>query len=212
MIWTPTCPCIGRRIQLAVALGIAGASLCFAQQQLAEPFTPSARWSHYIHRTFGPARFAFLAVDTAIDHAFREPACWDSAAGSYGLRYARSFERRAIRNTAELTTGLLTGEDLRYRASRSYPFWGRVWNAVRGSVTAQMPDGTKRPAYTRFFASALASASTAHWTRERIQPGWLAQSVAWSTLDQVQTNLLSEFGPDLRRIGTRIWKRGQPHR
>jgi hypothetical protein len=97
MIWTRTCRCLGRRIELAVALCVAGASLCFAQQQLAEPFTPSARWSHYIHRTFGPARFAFLAVDTAIDHAFREPACWDSAAGSYGLRYARSIVR-ASRN------------------------------------------------------------------------------------------------------------------
>jgi hypothetical protein len=209
---THSCGCVGLRTGFAVVLWVAGVTSCSAQQQLAEPFTPSARWSYYIHRTYGPARFATLAVDTAIDHAFREPVCWDMAASSYGRRYARSFERRAIRNTAELTTGLLTGEDLRYRASRSSPFWGRVWSAMQGSVKAQMPDGTKRPAYTRFFADALASVSTAHWTRQRIHPGWLAQSVAWSTLDQVQTNLLDEFGPDLRRMGTRIWATVHRHR
>ena len=212
MISKHSCGRMGLRIGLAGVLWAAGTPLCSAQQQLAEPFTPSVRWSHYIRRTYGPARFAILAVDTTIDHAFREPACWDSAAGSYGRRYARSFERRAIRNTAELTMGLLTGEDLRYRASRSSPFWGRVWGAMRSSITAQMPDGTKRPAYTRFFASALASVSTAHWTRQRIQPGWLAQSLAWSTLDQIQTNLLDEFGPELRRMGTHIWTRVHSHR
>ena len=199
------------RIGLALVLSVVGTSLGSAQQQLAEPFTPSARWSHYIHRTYGPVRLGVLAADTAIDHALREPACWDSAAGSYGRRYARAFERRAIRNTAELATGLLTGEDLRYHASRSPLIQGRVWSALRASVTAQMPNGTKRPAYTRFFASALANVSTAHWTRQPIQPRWLLQSLAWSSLDQVQTNLLDEFSPDLRRIGVRIWKRVRPH-
>ena len=198
---------IGRRIGWALVLSVAGASLASAQQKLAEPFTASARWSHYIHRTYGPARFGFLAADTAIDHALREPAPGDSAASSYGRRYARAFERRVIRNTAELTTGLLTGEDLRYLASRSPLIRGRVWSALRASATAQMPDGTKRPAYTRFIASALVSVSTAHWTREPIRPGSLLQSLAWSTLGQVQTNLLDEFGPDLRRMGIRIWKR-----
>jgi len=191
----------------ALVLWIAGTCYCHAQQELVEPFTPSARWSHYLHRTYGPARFAFLAADTAIDHAMREPACWNSAASSYGRRYARSFERRVIRNTTELATGLLTGEDLRYRVSRSHSFHERVWSAIRGSVIARMPDGSERPAYTRFFASAVASVSTANWTRQRVQPGWLAQSAAWSTLDQIQTNLLDEFGPDLRRMGARIWKR-----
>jgi hypothetical protein len=33
----------------------------------------------------------------------------------------------------------------------------------------------------------------------------------FSTLDQAQTNLLDEFGPDLRRIGGRVWKRVRPH-
>ena len=38
---------------------------------------------------------------------------------------------------------------------------GRVWNAVRASVTAQMPDGTSRPAYTRFFAGTVTNVATA---------------------------------------------------
>jgi len=146
-------------------------------------------------------------VDTAIDDLLRQPACWDSGAGSYGRRYVRSFERRVIRNSAEFATGLVTGEDLRYRPSRSSSFRGRVWNAVRSSALAQMPDGEIRPAYTRFFAGTLANVSTAHWTRQHIRTAWLAESLAWSTLDQVQTNMIDEFAPDLRRFGARIWKR-----
>jgi len=190
-------------------LWVMGASLGAAQQL--EPFTPSTRWSYYVHRTYGPARLGLLAADTALDQVLRQPACWDSTAGSYGRRYARALERRVIKNSAELAGGLVTGEDLRYRRSRSSSIHGRAWNALRASVTAQMPDGTKRPAYTRFFASELVNVSTAHWTRQRIQPGWLLQSLAWTTLDQSQTNLLDEFGPDLRRFGLRIWKRVRPH-
>src|SRR5215471_7935311 len=156
-----------------VALGfIVGVSPGSAQSTLEEPFTPDARWSHYLHLTFGPTRLALLSVDTAFDHAMREPACWDSAASSYGRRFARSFSRRIIGNTTELAGGLVTGEDLRYRPMRSGNLHNRVWHAVRSSVTAQMPGGTERPAYTRFFASGVANLSTAHWTGQSIQPGW----------------------------------------
>ena len=72
---------------------------------------------------------------------------------------------------------------------------------------ARMPDGTSRPAYTRFFATTVTNVSTANWTRERIGPERLARSLGWSALDQMQTNLLNEFGPDLRRFGMRAWKR-----
>jgi hypothetical protein len=176
-----------------------------------EPFTPSARWSQYLHRTYEPARLGLLAVDTAVDDVLREPACWDSGARSFGRRYARALERRVIKNTAELATGLLTGEDLRYRPNRSSSVQGRVWRAVRSSVTAQMPDGTLRPAYSRFFAGTLTNVSTAHWTRQQVRPEWLAKSLAWGTLDQMQTNMMDEFGPDLRRIGMRVWKGVRPH-
>ena len=206
-----TCSFMGLRMGPALVLLAAGPSLGSAQQQFAEPFTPSARWSHYLHRTYGPARLGFLAADTAIDHALHEPACWDSAASSYGRRYARGLQRRVVRNTVELATGLLTGEDLRYRASQSPSIRGRAWSALRASVMAQMPDGTKRPAYTRFLASGVASASSAYWTKQPIQPQFLLQSLAGSILGQAQTNLLDEFGPDLRRVGIRIWKRVRPH-
>jgi hypothetical protein len=171
-----------------------------------ESFTASDRWSHYLHRTFGPTRLGVLAAETAIDHGFREPRCWDDSAGSYIQRYARVFDRRLIRNTTELATGLLTGEDLRYSKSRSHSFQGRVWHAVRASVVARMPDGTERPAYSRFFASATTELTTAHWVGQPIRTGWLFRSVGWSALDQAQTNLLDEFGPDIRRIAFSLWR------
>jgi hypothetical protein len=58
-----------------------------------------------------------------------------------------------------------------------------------------------RPAYSRFGASIIGELGTAHWTGQHIAAGWLAQAVAEGALDQVETNLLDEFTPDLRRIG-----------
>ena len=197
-------------IGLVLILLVAGASSGTAQQ-LTEPFTPSDRWSLYLHRTYAPARMGYLAVDTAIDQVLSGSDCWHSGAEGYGRRYARAFERRVVRTSAELAAGLLTGEDLRYRASRSHSFHGRLWNAVRSSVTAQMPDGTRRPSYSRFFAAEVTNVSTTHWGRQGIRPEWFAKSLAWSTLDQAQTNLLDEFGPDLRRMGLRMWKRVSTH-
>jgi hypothetical protein len=154
---------------------------------------------------------AFLALDTAVDQVLSGSGCWRSGAPAYGERYARAFQGRVVRNSAELVTGILTGEDLRYHASRSHSFHGRLWNALRSSVTAQMPDGTRRPSYSRFFADELAHASTVRWGRQPIRPEWFMMSLTRSTLDQAQTNILDEFSPDLRRMGVRIWKRVHPH-
>ena len=196
-------------IGLALLLSIAGAWSGTAQQ-LPEPFTPAERWALYLHRTYSPARMGFLAVDTAMDQMLSDHARWNSGANSYQRRYARALESRVIRNSAELAAGLLTGEDLRYRPSTSHSIPGRLWNAVRASVTAQMPDGTRRPSYTRFFANELASASMANWARRPIRPEWFVRSLTCSTLGQAQTNILDEFAPDLRRFGIHIWKRVRP--
>jgi hypothetical protein len=172
-----------------------------------QPFTASQRWKHYIHRTYGPTRLGLLAAESAVDHALREPACWDRRGSSYAQRYMRAVDRRVIRNTAELGVGLLTGEDLRYFPSHSARPSSRAWNAVRSTFLARTPQGSLRPAYTRFFSGAVAEASTAHWIGQSVHPRWMVQTLGWGALDQIQTNLLDEFGPDLRRIGTRMWKR-----
>jgi hypothetical protein len=194
-------------ILLALLLSLIGIARAQSSDSLTSgSFTPSERWSQYLHRTFGPTRLGVLAAETAVDHGFGEPRCWDDSAGSYAQRYARVFDRRLIRNTAELAMGVLTGEDLRYRRSRSQSFRGRVWNAVRASVVARMPNGRERPAYSRFFASATTELSTAHWVGQPVGAPWLFQSLGWSALDQVQTNLLDEFSPDIRRVAGSLWR------
>jgi hypothetical protein len=168
------------------------------------PFTTAARWSYYLHRTYHPQRLGILALETTLDHALRQPECWDRSPASYLTRYSRAFDRRLIRNTAEFGAGLLTGEDLRYQRQGTGRFQGRVWHAVSGAFMAHMRDGRARPAYTRFGASMIAEVGTAHWTGQHITSGWLAQALAEGALDQVETNLLDEFTPDLRRIGNRL--------
>jgi len=199
------------RIEPILLLCLFGVVAGLAQTQpveslQADSFGPSERWSHYLHRTFGPLRLGVLAAETALDHARQEPACWDASAGSYAQRYARAFDRRLIRNSTELAAGLLTGEDLRYKQSQSHSMQGRLWHALLSSVTAQMPDGTRRPAYTRFLAAAGTDLATAHWTGQPIRVEWASRSLGWSLLDQMQTNVLDEFEPEIRRVAGRLWK------
>jgi hypothetical protein len=170
-------------------------------------FTTAARWSYYLHRTYHPQRLGILAVETALDHVLRQPACWDRSASSYLTRYSRSFDRRLIRNTAEFGAGLLTGEDLRYQRLGTGSLHARVWHAARGAFLANMKDGRARPAYTRFAGATIAEVGTAHWTGQKITPTWLGQALGEGALDQIETNLLDEFAPDLRRIG-KVLRRG----
>jgi hypothetical protein len=197
-------------ILLVLLLSLIGAFSGVAQAQPGAPtdgpFTLSARWSQYLHRTFGPTGLAIMTFETALDQGLREPACWDASANAYAQRYARAFDRRLIRNTTELAAGILTGEDLRYRKSQSHSIRGRAWNALRASMVAHMPDGTARPAYSRFFANVTTELSTAHWTGQPIRAPWVGQSIGFSALNQVETNLLDEFGPDIRRIGMSLWR------
>jgi hypothetical protein len=74
-----------------------------------------------------------------------------------------------------------------------------------------MPNGSERPAYTRFASAAIAEVSTAHWTHQRIHSEWLLHAMGGSAFSQIQTNLLDEFSPDLRRFGARVWNRVRPH-
>jgi hypothetical protein len=171
------------------------------------PFTTAERWSYYLRRTYHPQRLGILAVETALDHALRQPACWDRSPTSYLTRYSRSFDRRLIRNTAEFGAGLLTGEDLRYQRLGAGSLHARVWHAVGGAFLAHMNDGRPRPAYTRFVGATIAEVGTAHWTRQNITPKWLGHALAEGALDQIETNLLDEFAPDLRRIG-KVLRRG----
>jgi hypothetical protein len=193
-----------------VVLGLVAAAAAVAQTP-AEPFTTSVRWSNYLQRTYSPERLAFLAVDSAIDNALRQPHCWDNSASSFGRRFGMSFERRIVKNTFELGAGIVTGQDLRYHPAHSRSFQSRVWNAVRASAMARTPSGAEQPAYTRFLAVAVMDISTANWTDRAIKGRWLARSVGWSVIDQAQTNLLDEFTPDLRRFGERVWRRVRPN-
>ena len=201
------------RLRFTVALALLAAAPGCAQQPSEDAFTAGERWKHYVQCTYSPERLGLLAVDTAIDQAMNNPSRWNSGAGSYEWRYARTLERRIVRNTAELGTGLLTGEDLRYRRSQSHSITARAWDAVRASFTARMPDGTRRPAYTRFFAAMVTDAAIPYCAHRSFQPGWMIlQAPGWSVVNQAQTNLLDEFGPDLRRFGLRIGRCVRLHR
>src|ERR1051325_11474979 len=57
---------------------------------LPAPFTRRDRWAYYLRRTYQPQRLGILAIETGVDHALREPHCWNRSATSYLTRYSRS--------------------------------------------------------------------------------------------------------------------------
>jgi len=82
-----------------------------------------------------------------------------------------------------------------------------MWHAVRGAFLAHMTNGRARPAYTRFAAATMAEVGTAHWTGQHITGEWLTAALGEGALDQIETNLLDEFTPELRRIGKAVQRK-----
>jgi len=69
---------------------------------------------------------------------------------------------------------------------------------------ASVPDGRERLAYSRLIAVAGASMMPLPWQCQRLSANHVLQAFLWNGTSQVQNSLLTEFGPDLRKVGRRV--------
>jgi hypothetical protein len=184
-----------------IALGIA-----WGQQAppAADPFTADQRIQYFLRRTFSWQRMTLLGADTAASHLMGGSSRWGSGAPGVASRYGDSFGRRIVRNSMELGLGMALREDARYKPSAETGIRRRLRYATLHALTATVPDGTTRPAYSRIAAGFGAEFVSSRWSPERGSPGQWALDATWCLMDRFPNSYLSEFSPDLTRFGKRI--------
>src|SRR5215471_1475763 len=120
------------------------------------------RWNDYVGRLHDWRAVGSIAGDTAFNEAFRSRECPHMEA-CFPHRFSGNLIRRTARLTTELGVGGLLGEDLRRRPSEMKGFRRRFLYAVEHAALAQGPDGTWRPAYSRFAGTFAGIAVSAAW-------------------------------------------------
>ena len=147
-----------------------------------------------------------LAVDTAIDHMIGRPE-WGHGIDGYGCHYASSFGRRLISNSVEFGTILVLRQDTRFHRSHQRGLFPRMKYATKHAFLAIGSTGEIEPAYARFAGIAGGALIAPAWRRRGLSASGFGQDLAFSTLDQVQNSLLTEFTPDLVNVGRKVRKR-----
>jgi hypothetical protein len=163
-----------------------------------------ARWDDYVERTYGWKNVGMVALDSAVEQSFqlnkcgRPPYCLPHHVGG-------SLVRRTARTSVELGFGALLKEDLVRRPSNLPGFRQRVWFALTHAALARGPDGEWRPAYSRYIGSLAAVTVSSSWNGRALTTGRIGSSFGWTASSYFQDSLLSEFEPDLTRMGRRFW-------
>jgi len=184
-----------------------GFFVCFAAlaQTPVPEFTWDQRWHWYLYRTYSVERMSLLALDTGFEHLTTPERTRDLR--SYPETYGFALARRISRTTVEFGLGGLLGEDIRRRPSNKTGFVKRATWALTHSYLATGRDGSWRPAYSRF-AATFAGFAVGSTLRERpITTGRAVSAYTGSFLFGMQDSLLTEFQPDIQRIGFGLAKK-----
>ena len=188
--------------------------LCIAASSEAQVSQPTdyyrnagERIHSYVVRTYtDPSRISWLLLDSAVDHWSGAPTQWDRSVQSYSIRVASGMGRRVVSNTAQLAFESVLREDSRYRRSGDTRFKTRVLFALSHSVLAYRPDGSVEPMYGRMAAGVVTAATSSTWHPRSISASCLLSGAATAAIDRAGGNLLTEFEPDLKRFGWKVWR------
>ena len=148
----------------------------------------------------------WLAADTAFDQLLGKPE-WGGGMGGYGCHYASGFGRRLISNSVEFGGVLLFRQDTRFRPSHRTGIIPRIKYATAHAFVATGDGGKIEPAYARFAGIAGGALIAPAWHRHGLTLSGFRKDLLFSTLDQVQNSLLTEFSPDIERVGRSIRKK-----
>ena len=166
----------------------------------------SERFQYYLERTYSWQRMSWLAADTGIDHLLHESE-WGRGMGGYGCSYASGFGRRLINNSVEFGAILVLRQDARFRPSLREGLFPRLHYALTHAFLATGEHGRIEPAYARFAGIAGGALISPAWHSHTLSASGFGQDLAFSALDQVQNSLLTEFSPDMQRVGRAIRKK-----
>jgi hypothetical protein len=170
------------------------------------PITAAERFKYYVDRTYGWQQMGGTAVSTGIDYMIARPE-WGRGIGGFSSSYASSFGRRVVTNSAEFGAASALREDIRFRPSRRIGFVPRLKYATAHAFLAYGPSNQVEPGYARFVGITGVALIEPTWHPAGLTGASFGKNVGLRSLDQVEQSMLTEFGPDLKRLSQRLRKK-----
>jgi hypothetical protein len=166
------------------------------------------RFRYYLHRTYAcRERTLFLLADSGMGHLLDDPAEWGQGPQTLAFRIASNFGHRIVANSIEFSLGAALQEDARYRSPHLRGFGERVRYAAKAAFIARQEGGGAEFAFARLGATAGSVLIGSMWQPQPASAPDLLAGIGFGMLGRVPDNLLTEFSPDMRRVGGRILRR-----
>ena len=105
--------------------------------------TKRERFNRYVKSTFGPFSFLSAAISGGIDQWRDRPEEWEQGASGYGKRFASSFGRMAIQQTAIYGLDTAMHLDTGFRRSSRKGFLKRMTDALAENITSRTRTGKR---------------------------------------------------------------------
>ncbi len=166
-----------------------------------------SRLDLYLKRTYlDPRRHILLLGEVAFDDfASVGIEKWGSGLSGYGKSLAPVYGQRVISNSVEFLAGSIIGDDARYRPSASHGFVKRGLHAAVSTFTAKDRNGHTQIAASRILAITFAMVVANQWPPHPMTGLKLGDALLFNVTDMAQNNLLTEFTPELKRFGNKLW-------
>ena len=174
---------------------------------LTEPITTQERLAWFGDAAVGPSNLLGGLAGAGFDTLRNSPPEYGPHWDGFGKRYGIRVSTRVISSGIEAGVGALWGEDPRYYRVPERPFAMRIGNVVRMTFVTHNSSGREIPSYARFIAAPSSAFLSNAWVPDsQRSTGDALNRIGSSFADQMISNALSEFWPDVRR---HLWHRNQ---
>ncbi len=119
--------------------------------------TAEKRFKRFVNDTAGPFAWVGIAASSGFSTIRNEPDEWGRSANGFGKRFASSFGKNVIRNTAIYGIDEALKIDSHFYRSKKRDFGARAGNAIASTFTARTASGKRTVGVSRIVGTYTAS-------------------------------------------------------
>ena len=119
--------------------------------------TAEKRFKRFVNDTVGPFAWVGVAASSGFSTIRNEPEEWERSAKGFGKRFASSFGKNVIRNTAIYGIDEVLKIDSHFYRSKKRDLGSRVGNAIASTFTARTASGKRTVGVSRIVGTYTAN-------------------------------------------------------
>jgi hypothetical protein len=181
-----------------------------------EPMSLKRKLQYYAKDTFNPVSLLIPALPAAIimaDPPRRYPREWRDGADAFGRNFGDCLITELAANSGKFIAGAITHEDPRYYPDQARGFAHRTWHAIAFTFVDRNDQGRPVPAVSNFVGAAAAGFVGRAYLPDgyndlvhagQRSAGTLGGYVPTLLVGYATQNLLTEFSPELKKLGRKL--------